>query len=68
MPTGKVAWEMSPSEIQNKGGEIKGMNLVTNRQMDGSKPLFRLDNRVHKMNRSVHIKGSSYCRCTEKKR
>lgn len=37
MPTDKEAWEMSPSKIQSKGEEIKGMNLVTNRQMEGSK-------------------------------
>lgn len=37
MPAGKETWEMSPSETQSKVGEIKGMCLVTNRQMDGSK-------------------------------
>jgi hypothetical protein len=36
MPSGKEAWEMSPSEIQSKVGDRKGKNSITNRQMDGS--------------------------------
>lgn len=37
MPEGKETWEMPLSEIQSKVEEMKGMNLITNRQMDGSK-------------------------------
>jgi hypothetical protein len=30
------------------------------------KAMLILDNRVHKMNRSVHMKGNLYCHCTKK--
>ena len=36
MLAGKESWEMSPSKIQSKVGERKGMNLVINTKMDGS--------------------------------